>query len=115
MDISAPQPFVALTLRSLQNSRGDFLLTTMPIADLRQTPTTSPLVFPQIADSGGYQTQIILLSTAGSSTVTVDYFGNDGAPVIVEGAEPPNPDLLEQLLKKRRGETFQLAALVGSR
>jgi hypothetical protein len=114
LDISAPQPFVALTLRSLQNSRGDFLMTTMPIADLSRTPT-SPLVFPQIADSDGYQTEIILLSTSGSSTVTVDYFGNDGAPVIVEGAEPSSPELLEQLPRKLRGETFQIAALIGRR
>jgi hypothetical protein len=52
LDISAPQPFVALTVRSLQNSRGDFLLTTMPVAELNQTPA-SVLVFPQIVDSGG--------------------------------------------------------------
>ncbi len=80
LDISAPQPFVALTLRSLQNSRGDFLLTTMPTADLNQKPT-SPLVFPQIVDNGGYQTQIVLLSTAGSSTVTLSFLGNDGKPI----------------------------------
>jgi hypothetical protein len=80
LDISAPQPFVALTVRSLQNSRGDFLLTAMPVAELNQTPA-SELVFPQIVDSGGYQTQVILLITAGSSTVVVDYLGNSGAPI----------------------------------
>jgi hypothetical protein len=110
LDITATRPFVALTLRSLTNSRGDFLMTTMPVVDLTQTPI-SPLVFPQIADSDGYQTEIILLSTAGSSTVTVDYFGNDGTPIIVEGAEPSGPGLLEQPLRKMRGDPFCLAAL----
>ncbi|HYK88033.1 MAG TPA: PPC domain-containing protein, partial [Acidobacteriota bacterium] len=111
LDISAPQPFVSLTLRSLQNSRGDFLLTTMPVADLSQTQVT-PLIFPQIVDGGGYQTQIILLGTAGSSTNTVNYLGNDGAPIIVEGTEPSSPDRLERLLRRVRGETFLLAAFI---
>ncbi len=84
LDITAPQPFVALTLRSLENSRGDFLLTTMPIADFNQAPA-APMVFPQIVNGGGYGTEIILLSTAGGSTVAVDYFGNDGSPIIVSG------------------------------
>ncbi len=61
----------------------------MPIADLSQTPV-SPMIFPQVADSGGYQTQIVLLSPSGGSTVTVNYFGNDGKPIIVgEAASPP--------------------------
>jgi hypothetical protein len=81
LDISAPSPFAALTLRSLVNARGEFLLTTFPIADFSQA-ATGPLVFPQIADGGGYQTQIILLNTSSTpSTVSVNYSGNDGSPI----------------------------------
>jgi hypothetical protein len=81
LDISAPSPIVALTLRSLVNARGEFLLTTFPIADFNQA-AMGPLVFPQIADSSGYQTQIILLNTSSApSTVTVNYLGNDGSPI----------------------------------
>jgi hypothetical protein len=83
LDLVSASPFAALTLRSLTNGRGDFLITTFPIADANQSPP-APVIFPQIANGGGYQTQIILLSTSGSaSTLTVGYFGNDGAPIPV--------------------------------
>lgn len=82
LDLSSSVPFAALTLRSLINVRGDFLITTFPIADLTQAPP-APLVFPQIADSGGYQTQMILLSAGGSSSMTLYFFGEDGAPLTV--------------------------------
>ena len=81
LDLVSASPFTALTLRSLTNGRGDFLITTFPIADANQSPP-APVIFPQIADGGGYQTQIILLNTSGAtSTLTVGYFGNDGAPI----------------------------------
>ncbi|MBZ5534925.1 MAG: hypothetical protein LAO31_03135 [Acidobacteriia bacterium] len=87
LDISAASPFVALTLRSLNNTRlpsSDFLLTTFPIADLNQV-SANPLIFPQIADSGGYQTQIILLNTSNSSSnVTVNYFDGNGQPLALK-------------------------------
>jgi hypothetical protein len=83
LDLSSPTPFSALTMRFLTNERGDFLLTTFPIADLNQSPPT-PLVFPQIADGGGYQTQFILLNPgAVSSSVTLRYLGNDGSPIAI--------------------------------
>lgn len=87
LDISASSPFVALTLRSLNNTRlpsSDFLLTTFPIADLNQI-SPNPLIFPQIADSGGYQTQIILLNTSNTtSNVTVNYFDGNGQPLALK-------------------------------
>jgi sugar lactone lactonase YvrE len=87
LDISAAQPFAALTLRLLNNARGDTLLTTFPIADFNQTPV-APLVFPQIANGGGYQTQFILLNTSGSvSTVTVNFAGDNGTPIAVGKTE----------------------------
>jgi phosphodiesterase/alkaline phosphatase D-like protein len=82
LDISAPSPFVALTLRSLVNARGDFLLTTFPIADASQ-PAPNPLIFPQIADGGGYQTQFILISTGSGANATLNFFGDDGTPLAV--------------------------------
>lgn len=88
LDITSAQPFAALTLRLLNNARGDTLLTTFPIADFHQAPVT-PLVFPQIADGGGYQTQFIFLDTSGSaSTVTLSYSGDNGSPIFVGKAAP---------------------------
>ncbi len=82
LDISSLSPFVALTLRSLNNSRGDFLLTTFPIADARQ-PAPEPIVFPQIADGGGYTTEFIFLSPSGTSGLTLGFYGEDGAALAI--------------------------------
>ncbi len=82
LDLQSETPFVALTMRSLTNSRGDFLLTTLPVADLMQ-PASGPIVFPQIADGGGYRTQFILLGSGGTSKTTLSYLDETGAPLAV--------------------------------
>jgi hypothetical protein len=74
----ASTPFVALTLRSLVNSRGDTLLTTFPVADENQS-APSPIVFPQMADGGGFATQFIFISAKGAASVNVNFFADDGS------------------------------------
>ncbi|MDD5542292.1 MAG: FG-GAP-like repeat-containing protein [Acidobacteriia bacterium] len=86
LDISCTSPFVALTLRALTNSRGDSLLTTFPIADFLQSAPA--LVFPQIADGGGFKTQFILLDTGGASNPTLNFFGDNGTPIAVGKRAP---------------------------
>jgi hypothetical protein len=82
LDISSATPFAALTMRSLSNERGDFLLTTFPIVDVdRAAP--SPVVFPQIADGGGYVTQFILIGAGGASSATLNFYANEGNPLAV--------------------------------
>jgi hypothetical protein len=83
LDVASSSPFVPLTLRSLTNSRGDFLITTFPVADFNQ-PAPSPIVFPQIADGDGYQTEFILLSTQGATAASINYYNNNGVPVVLE-------------------------------
>jgi hypothetical protein len=82
LELSAPAPFTALTLRSLTNGRGEFLLTAFPIADLAQ-PAPSPIIFPQIADGGGYTTQLILLSAGEAAQTTIRFIADDGTPLSV--------------------------------
>jgi len=79
VDLISSSPFVPLTLRSLTNGRNDFLLTTFPAADLTQ-PAPAPIVFPQIADGGGYTTQFIFISADGAASVTVNFIGDEGTP-----------------------------------
>ncbi len=82
LDITSATPFVALTLRSLNDERNDFLMTTFPIANEgRAAP--SPVVFPQIADGGGFVTEFILLSAGGPSGTTLSFFDNDGRQLAV--------------------------------
>jgi sugar lactone lactonase YvrE len=80
LDISSPTPFAAITVRSLSNERGDFLLTTFPIADATQW-ASMPIVFPHIADGGGYRTQFILIGPTGAATTTLNLYGEDGKPL----------------------------------
>ncbi len=83
LDLNSPTPFVALTLRSLVNARNEFLIPAFPLADVNKAPPT-PLVFPQIADGGGYQTQFVFLNTSGrDSAVQLMFFGEDGQPLMV--------------------------------
>jgi hypothetical protein len=67
-------------VRSLSNENHDYLMTTFPVADANQA-APSPIVFPQIADGGGYTTQFILLSAAGASNTTLGFFDNSGLPL----------------------------------
>lgn len=80
LDISAESLFSALTMRSLTNDRGDFLLTTFPIVDLNRLPS-SPPIFPQIADGGGYVTQFILLGASGPAKATLQLWDDSGTPL----------------------------------
>jgi trimeric autotransporter adhesin len=82
LDISSTTPFAALTVRSLINENNDYLMTTFPVADMNQA-APSPIVFPQIADGGGYATQFILLGAGEASSATIHYYNNDGAPLAV--------------------------------
>jgi subtilisin family serine protease len=81
LELYSPRvPFVALTGRSVTNSRGDFLLTTFPVADLSR-PAPAPLIFPQIANGSGYRTQFILLSADSASNTTLRYRNQAGSPL----------------------------------
>jgi N-acetylneuraminic acid mutarotase len=82
MDISSAKPFAALTLRSLDNERNDFLMTTFPIVDSNRA-APSPIVFPHIADGGGYVTEFILLNTGKASQMTLLFVDEGGQPLPV--------------------------------
>jgi hypothetical protein len=77
LDVSSPIPFAALTMRSLTNSRGDFLMTLFSVADITQ-PAPAPTVFPQIADGRGDTTEFILLSADGAAVVKLRFYDEDG-------------------------------------
>jgi photosystem II stability/assembly factor-like uncharacterized protein len=77
LDIVSTTPFAALTLRSLLNERHDFLMTTFPVADATR-PAPSPIVFPQIADGGGYITEFILISSGQAASTTLLFYDENG-------------------------------------
>jgi hypothetical protein len=79
LDIKSTTPFAALTVRSLMNERNDFLMTTFPIADASQ-PAPSPIVFPQVADGGGYSTEFIFINPTREAHTVLNFYSEDGTP-----------------------------------
>ena len=56
-------------LRSRNNERNDFLITTIPVANENTAASSSEMLFPHLADGGGYTTKFILFSgSAGQSS-----------------------------------------------
>ena len=53
---STSTPLAVVGLRARTNKRGDFLITTTPPTDEAGVTTTDELLFPQLADSGGWTT-----------------------------------------------------------
>ncbi len=82
LDMAGESPFVALTIRSLVNERGDFLITNFPVADMNRT-APSPIVFPQIAAGGGYTTNLVLMSSGSAGAARIDFFDDAGRPLAI--------------------------------
>lgn len=82
LDVSSATPILALTLRSLENERNEFLLTTFPTADQTQ-PAPAPILFPQVVDGGGYVTEFILLSAGGGASTSVNLYSEMGVPMLI--------------------------------
>ncbi len=59
---SSSVPVAVVALRGLTNQRGEFLITTLPIADTSAAITTSTQVLPHFADGGGWTTQVVLVN-----------------------------------------------------
>jgi hypothetical protein len=79
LDIKSATPFAALTVRSLINERNEFLMTAFPVADMNRA-APSPIVFPQVADGGGYITEFILLSAGQAADTALGYYDENGVP-----------------------------------
>jgi sugar lactone lactonase YvrE len=59
-------PVAVTALRGLINKRGDFLITTLPVADPTAVPTTGEIFMPHFAVGGGWTTEIILTNPTSS-------------------------------------------------
>lgn len=55
-------PVSVIALRGLSNERGEFLITTLPVADLSIPASQSTLQFSHFADGAGWSTQVILVN-----------------------------------------------------
>jgi len=71
MSVSSPAPFAATGIRGRTNERGDFLITTTAAVNPSEPVNSSELLFPHLADGGGYSTQFILF---GAPAFGIMYF-----------------------------------------
>ncbi len=68
-------PISVVALRGFTNERGDFLITTLPVAPLSST-FTGPVYFPHFADGGAWTTQVILVNPTDSTiTGNIEFLG----------------------------------------
>jgi hypothetical protein len=77
-----PAGFSVVGLRTRTNERGDFLITTTPPTNENDSPSSTELLFPHLANGGGYTTQFILFSGAAgqSSSGDLRLLKQDGSP-----------------------------------
>ena len=78
-------PVAVIALRGLTNSRGEFLITTLPVIDRNASADATSLVFAHFADGGGWSTQIVLANpTENAVAGTVQFRDPSGTPVAVQ-------------------------------
>jgi len=76
---SSSVPVAVVTLRGLKNERNEFLITTLPVADLSAASSAGALLFPHFAAGEGWATQIVLSnSTHSLLTGTVRFINPSG-------------------------------------
>ncbi len=59
---SASSPIAVIALRGFTNERSEFLITTLPVADLALPATNGAILFPHFADGAGWTTQMLLVN-----------------------------------------------------
>ncbi len=85
----ASLPVGAVALRGLTNERGEFLITTMPVADQAAARPTSSLEVAHFADGAGWTTQLVLFNPTDNPVTGVFQWRNDnGAAVSVDVSGP---------------------------
>lgn len=80
LEVTAPSPILALTLRIQNNARGDLLMSTIPVAD-QTRPAPAPVYFPHLADGGGFQTELIVFGPLSPAQTLIRFYGSSGDPL----------------------------------
>lgn len=75
-------PVAVVALRGFTNERSEFLLTTLPVADLSVVPASENLVFSHFAVGGGWTTQVVLVNTSDRAiNGSIQFFSPEGQTV----------------------------------
>ncbi|MBI4472029.1 MAG: hypothetical protein HY646_05135 [Acidobacteria bacterium] len=74
-------PVYVISLRTLVNASGDFLMTSMPVID-PGAPASGISYFPQLVDGGNFATEYLLVNT-GPASARLQFFTTTGQPLPV--------------------------------
>src|SRR5437867_7117832 len=104
-----------VALRGLTNERGEFLITTLPVSPL-SAAVGQRVVFPQLADGGGWTTQFVLVNpTDDVLSGTVEFFEpGTGKPVADPLELVVNGQTRSTLTYTIAPRSFWLAATAGT-
>ena len=84
MTFTSNLPISAVALRGRTNERNEFLITTLPVANLAAAPSTLSGIFPHFADGGGWSTELLLVNpTDAAINGNVQFISPSGQPVFV--------------------------------
>ncbi len=96
IEVRSSEPFAAVTLKLTINSRGELVLTTLPVGDAVSPQSAASIVFPQIAIGGGFSTRFVFLHADSSNPADgqLQFFLSDGSMMLVplageEGSQFP--------------------------
>jgi hypothetical protein len=84
MTFSTSAPVGITVLRGFTNERGEFLVSTLPIADPSIPASTLPAYVPYFAAGGGWRTELILVNPTGlGMSGDIAFFDPSGNPITV--------------------------------
>jgi hypothetical protein len=84
---SSSVPVSVVALRGFTNERSEFLITTLPVTPVSSS-SGDTAVFPQLADGGGWSTQIVLVNpTDNTLNGTLSFFGQGSSAAPAEPLE----------------------------
>jgi hypothetical protein len=79
--LDAVAPVYAISIRGTTNTRGGFLMSTLPMVDLDEMPANARY-FPHFANGDRQRTEFLTMST-GTSTPQLNLFGTDGRALAI--------------------------------
>src|SRR5262249_9381774 len=84
MQLQSDVAVALITLKLTVNTHGTFVISTLPVADLTNLPSSTTLIFPQIVIGGGFSTRLVLINT-NSSTATgkLSFHQSDGTAMVI--------------------------------
>ena len=90
LEIEGDEPLVPITLKFTVNSRGEGILTTLPIVDLTRPHSDATLIFPQVGFGAGFSTRLILINPDPDTVAsgTLRFFDSSGSSLeVILGTE----------------------------